>query len=49
MLGRMFQPAHSGEDLKEFLPPDLTVTEAAQRLGVSVARRNACAVRLQAA
>ena len=34
-MGRMFCPAHPGEVLKEFLPTDLTVTEAAQRLGVS--------------
>lgn len=31
----MFNPAHPGEVLKEFLPADLTVTEAARRLGVS--------------
>lgn len=35
MLSRMFNPPHPGEILKEFLPHDLTVTEAAQRLGVS--------------
>ena len=34
-MGRMFNPAHPGEVLKEFLPADLTVTEAARRLGVS--------------
>ena len=35
MFSRMFNPPHPGEILKEFLPHDLTVTEAAQRLGVS--------------
>ena len=34
-MTRMFNPAHPGEVLKEYLPHDLTVTEAAQRLGVS--------------
>jgi len=34
-MGRMHHPAHPGEVLKAFLPPGLTVTEAAQRLGVS--------------
>ncbi|OZA39005.1 MAG: addiction module antidote protein, HigA family [Hydrogenophilales bacterium 17-64-34] len=34
-MGRMHHPAHPGEVLKAFLPPELTVTEAAQRLGVS--------------
>jgi antitoxin HigA-1 len=34
-MGRMFSPAHPGEVLKAFLPPGLTVTEAAKRLGVS--------------
>jgi addiction module HigA family antidote len=31
----MHHPAHPGEVLKAFLLPELTVTEAAQRLGVS--------------
>ena len=35
MFSRMFHPAHPGEVLKEFLPSELTVTEVAQRLGVS--------------
>jgi addiction module HigA family antidote len=34
----MYNPPHPGAILKEFLPPDLTVTEAAQRLGVSRAK-----------
>lgn len=34
-MERMFNPAHPGEVLREYLPTDLTVTEAAQRLGVS--------------
>lgn len=34
-MGRMHHPAHPGEILRAFLPPELTVTEAAQRLGVS--------------
>lgn len=34
-MGRMHHPAHPGEVLKAFLPEDLTVTEAAQRMGVS--------------
>lgn len=38
MLSRMYNPPHPGAILKEFLPPDLTVTEAAQRLGVSRAK-----------
>lgn len=29
MFSRMFNPPHPGEILKEFLPHDLTVTEAA--------------------
>lgn len=31
----MHNPAHPGEVLREFLPADMSVTEAAQRLGVS--------------
>jgi len=34
-MTRMFNPAHPGEVLREYLPSDLTVTEAAHRLGVS--------------
>ncbi|MBF0255754.1 MAG: HigA family addiction module antidote protein [Gammaproteobacteria bacterium] len=32
---QMHNPAHPGEVLRAFLPDDLSVTEAAQRLGVS--------------
>jgi addiction module HigA family antidote len=31
----MHNPAHPGEVLREFLPESMTVTEAAQRLGIS--------------
>jgi addiction module HigA family antidote len=31
----MFNPAHPGEVLREFLPEGLSVSEAAKRLGVS--------------
>lgn len=34
-MTRMHNPAHPGEVLREFLPADMSVTEAAQRLGVS--------------
>lgn len=34
-MSRMHNPAHPGEVLREFLPNDLPVTEAASRLGVS--------------
>lgn len=34
-MPRMHNPAHPGEVLREYLPKDLPVTEAAQRLGVS--------------
>lgn len=34
-MRRLHHPTHPGEVLKAFLPPELTVTEAAQRLGVS--------------
>ena len=30
-----FNPAHPGEVLREYLPENMSVTEAAQRLGVS--------------
>ncbi|MGH8577091.1 MAG: helix-turn-helix transcriptional regulator, partial [Gammaproteobacteria bacterium] len=32
---RMFDPAHPGEVLREFLPSDMSVTEVARRLHVS--------------
>jgi len=31
----MFNPPHPGEVLREYLPADMQVTEAAQKLGVS--------------
>jgi antitoxin HigA-1 len=31
----MFNPAHPGELLREYMPAEMSVTEAAQRLGVS--------------
>ena len=34
-MTRMHNPAHPGEVLREYLPDDLAVTEAARRLGVS--------------
>lgn len=34
-MSRMHNPAHPGEVLREYLPKDFPVTEAAQRLGVS--------------
>lgn len=34
-MARMFNPPHPGEILREFLPEDMTVGEAARRLGVS--------------
>lgn len=34
-MSRMHNPAHPGEVLREFLPESMTVTEAAQRLGIS--------------
>ncbi|MCL5954448.1 MAG: HigA family addiction module antitoxin [Nitrospirae bacterium] len=34
-MGRMADPAHPGEILREFLPEDMTVTEAASRLGIT--------------
>lgn len=34
-MTRMYNPAHPGEVLREFLPQDMSVTEVAQRLGIS--------------
>ena len=34
-MSRMHNPAHPGEVLREFIPVGMTVTETAQRLGVS--------------
>lgn len=34
-MARMFDPAHPGEVLREFLPESMTVGEVAARLGVS--------------
>jgi len=34
-MSRMHNPAHPGEVLREYLPADLAVTEAAKRLGVT--------------
>lgn len=34
-MNRMHNPAHPGEVLREYLPETMTVTEAAQRLGVT--------------
>lgn len=34
-MSRMHNPAHPGEVLREFIPEDMTVTETAQRLGIS--------------
>lgn len=34
-MGTMYNPAHPGEVLREFLPADMTVGEIAARLGVS--------------
>lgn len=34
-MPRMHDPAHPGEVLREYLPKELPVAEAAQRLGVS--------------
>lgn len=31
----MYNPAHPGEVLREYLPENMSVTEAAERLGVS--------------
>lgn len=34
-MSRMHNPAHPGEVLREWIPADLTVTAAAEQLGVS--------------
>lgn len=34
-MSRMHSPAHPGEVLKEWIPPNMTVTTAAEQLGVS--------------
>lgn len=34
-MTRMFNPAHPGEVLREYLPDTMSVTEAARRLGVT--------------
>jgi addiction module HigA family antidote len=34
-MSRMFNPAHPGEVLKEFLPDDVSIGEVARRIGVS--------------
>ena len=34
-MSRMHNPAHPGEVLREFLPEDMSVTEAARRLDIS--------------
>ncbi|MDH3690342.1 MAG: HigA family addiction module antitoxin [Gammaproteobacteria bacterium] len=34
-MSRMHNPAHPGEVLREYLPEDMTVSDAASRLGVS--------------
>ena len=34
-MSRMHNPAHPGEVLREYLPEDMTVTEAARRLKVT--------------
>lgn len=34
-MSRMHNPAHPGEVLREYLPEDVTVTEAAERLGIT--------------
>ncbi len=34
-MSKMHNPAHPGEVLREFIPEGMSVTEAAQRLGVS--------------
>lgn len=34
-MSRMYNPAHPGEVLREFLPEGLSVSDAAKRLGVS--------------
>ena len=34
-MSRMFDPAHPGEILREFIQEDMTVMETASRLGIS--------------
>jgi addiction module HigA family antidote len=34
-MARMFNPAHPGEVMREFLPADMSVTDAASRLGIT--------------
>ena len=34
-MNRMHNPAHPGEVLREYLPKDMTVSDAAEHLGVS--------------
>jgi len=34
-MSRMHSPAHPGEVLREYLPESVTVTEAAERLGIT--------------
>ena len=34
-MSRMHNPAHPGEVLREYLPAEMSVTEVAQRLGVT--------------
>jgi len=34
-MTRMHNPAHPGEVLREYLPESVTVTEAAERLGIT--------------
>ena len=34
-MSRMHNPAHPGEVVREYLPEDMTVSDAARRLGVS--------------
>ena len=34
-MNRMHDPAHPGEVLREYLPKDMTVSDAAEHLGVS--------------
>ena len=34
-MARMYNPAHPGETLREFLPDGMTIEEVARRLGVS--------------
>lgn len=34
-MSRMHNPAHPGEVLREWIPEDMTVTEAAEQLGIS--------------